>query len=136
MPTLATDSYVCRTPWDDERPRILVVACSDGRLQENLDECLGARGLRHYDRLFVPGGPDALASSGYELLRLDQIHRETNFLVEAHSIEEAYLIFHAAADGPEIACCANYLASLQVKLTSPSYKMCKNWRDYLRAHLI
>jgi len=107
------ESYICRNPWNDARPRVLVVACSDGRLQENLDEFLDSRGIEHYDRLFVPGGPGALASSGFELLRLDQLRRETRFLVEAHGIEDLFLIFHGAApNGPEVACCADYKRKL------------------------
>lgn len=107
------DPYVCRHPWNDARPRVLVVACSDGRLQENLDEFLSARGIKHPDRLFVPGGPGALASSGYELLRLDQLRRETKFLIEAHGVEDLFLIFHGAADGgPAVACCADYKRKL------------------------
>jgi hypothetical protein len=78
-----------------------------------VDEFLNSRGIQHYDRLFVPGGPGALASSGFELLRLDQLRRETKFLVEAHKIEEVFLIFHgAASDGPEHACCADYKRKL------------------------
>ncbi len=113
MPVVTDEPYVCRAPWSDERPRVLVVACSDGRLQENVDEFLNARGIQHYDRLFVPGGPGALASSGFELLRLDQLRRETKFLVEAHKIEDVYLIFHGAAEGgPAHACCADYKRKL------------------------
>ena len=109
----SSDDYVCQTSWDDARPRILVVACSDGRLQENLDEFLQARGISHYDRLFVPGGPGALASSGYELIRHDQLRRETQFLISAHAVEELFLIFHGAApDGPEAAACADYKRKL------------------------
>ncbi len=105
--------YICQTPWNDARPRILVVACSDGRLQENLDEFLQSRGISHYDRLFVPGGPGALASSGYELIRHDQLRRETQFLISAHGVEELFLIFHGAApDGPEAAACADYKRKL------------------------
>ncbi|RYX84562.1 hypothetical protein EON83_09430 [bacterium] len=108
MPTSTDAPYVCRNVWSDVRPRILVVDCSDGRLQENVDEFLNSRGIQHYDRLFIPGGPGALASSGFELLRLDQIRRESKFLVEAHKIEEVFLIFHGAADGgPAHACCAD-----------------------------
>ncbi len=107
------EEYLCQTRWDDARPRVLVVACSDGRLQENLDEFLQARGVSHYDRFFVPGGPGALASSGYELMRHDQLKRETQFLISAHGIEELFLIFHgAASDGPENAACADYKRKL------------------------
>ena len=42
-------------PWDPERPRVLVAACSDGRLQEATDAFLSsALGVRQYDRLYVP----------------------------------------------------------------------------------
>lgn len=113
MPVALDEPYLCRHCWNDARPRILVVACSDGRLQENLDEFLQARGIQHYDRLFVPGGPGALASSGFELLRLDQLRRETKFLIEAHGVEDLYLIFHGASEnGPQVACCADYKRKL------------------------
>lgn len=36
----AVPVYVSRARWDDERPGVLVIACSDGRLQENLDDFL------------------------------------------------------------------------------------------------
>ena len=40
-------------PWDPERPRVLVAACSDGRLQEATDAFLSrALGVRQYDRLY------------------------------------------------------------------------------------
>lgn len=102
--------YVSRSPWQRQRPRALVVACSDGRLQENLDDFLNNHlGITRYDRLYAPGGPGALASSGLEFLRSDGFRRESQFLVEAHGIEDIYLIFHGPADdGPDEAVCADY----------------------------
>ncbi len=102
--------YKSRYPWNRMRPNILVVACSDGRLQENLDDFLqGHLGITHYDRLYLPGGPGALASSGIEFMRSDAARRECHFLVEAHNVEEVILIFHGPAeDGPEEAVCADY----------------------------
>lgn len=102
--------YVSRKTWNVARPHVLVVACSDGRLQENVDDFLSNHlGINGYDRLFMPGGPGALSQSGYEFLRSDQWRRECAFLIAAHGIQELVLIFHGAAcDGPETAICADY----------------------------
>jgi hypothetical protein len=102
--------YVSRHAWNDERPHTLVVACSDGRLQQNLDDFLNNHlGIHRYDRLYAPGGPGALTSHGVEFLRSDQFRREYLFLVKAHAIEEILLIFHGPSpDGPEQALCADY----------------------------
>lgn len=102
--------YMSRAPWNHARPGALVIACSDGRLQENLDDFLsGHLGITRYDRLYAPGGPGALASSGYEFLRSDAFARECQFLVEAHELEDVYLVFHGPAeDGPDDAVCADY----------------------------
>jgi hypothetical protein len=104
-------TFISRFPWNRSRPNKLVIACSDGRLQENLDDFLqGHLGIQHYDRLYAPGGPGALASSGFEFSRSDAFRRECLFLVSAHNVEDVYLIFHGpAVDGPEEAVCADYL---------------------------
>lgn len=97
-------------PWDSERPRVLVAACSDGRLQEATDAFLArALGVRQYDRLYVPGGGGGLASSGAHFLRSRELRRECHFLVEAHGVEHLILLFHGPApDGPAEAVCADY----------------------------
>ena len=89
---------------------MLVVACSDGRLQESLDDFLrGSLGITRYDRLYTPGGPGALATHGVEYLRADQFRRECTFLVEAHQLKDIFLILHGPAeDGPDEAICADY----------------------------
>lgn len=111
----AMSAYLSHSPWNSERPRVLVVACSDGRLQENLDDFLGnSLGIRNYDRLYTPGGGGALATSGLEFTRADHFRRECRFLVEAHRIDDLYLVFHGpTVDGPEIALCADYRRKLQ-----------------------
>ncbi len=109
-----TKIHQTHSGWNAERPHALVVACSDGRLQENLDEFLHtALGITHYDRLYAPGGAGALVSSGIELLRPDQFRRECRFLLAAHGIQDLYLIFHGPAeDGPEEALCGDYRRKL------------------------
>jgi hypothetical protein len=105
--------YVARDPWNPARPGVLVIACSDGRLQEPVDEFLATRGVAHYDRLYVPGGPGALSSSGVSYIRADQFRRECTFLIQAHGVADVYLIFHGPAeDGPAEATCADYRLKL------------------------
>lgn len=97
-------------PWNERWPETLVVACSDGRLQEELDEFL----QRHlasdrYDRLYVPGGAGALATNGNEVIRAEQFRTECRFLIEAHGIKRVILMFHGPAqDGPAEATCGDY----------------------------
>ena len=109
MPPVTTDRS-----WSPVRPRTLVVACSDGRLQEATDDFL-ARALRvaAYDRLYLPGGGGALIASGRDFLRAQQQRRECRFLVEAHDVREVVLLFHGPAPtGPAAATCADYRRKL------------------------
>lgn len=108
-------AYLSPSPWNDERPRVLIVACSDGRLQTNLDEFLEhSLGIRNYDRFYTPGGGGALATSGHQHSRAEHFRHECRFLIEAHRVEDLYLVFHGpTVDGPEIALCADYLKKLR-----------------------
>jgi len=98
--------------WTPERPHILVVACSDGRLQQATDEFLqDGLHIDTYDRLYLPGGPGALATGGMEFTRVERARHELRFLVEAHQIERLIFVFHGPtlAGGPEDALCADYV---------------------------
>jgi hypothetical protein len=110
----AKDVYTSAKAWNSTRPKTLVVACSDGRLQESIDEFLAQHlGVIDYDRLYAPGGPAILATSSLELLRADQFRREFSFLCKVHAIEQVILLFHGASeDGPEHAACAHYRRSM------------------------
>lgn len=96
--------------WTPDRPSALVIACSDGRLQQATDEFLGRElGITRYDRFYLPGGAGALASSGRDFLRAQQVRKECRYLVDLHGVEEIVLLFHGpAADGPLGATCADY----------------------------
>ena len=104
------DTVALDLRWEPERPRILVAACSDGRLQEATDRFLArALGVRQYDRLYLPGGGGALAASGADFVRAAEVRRECRFLIEAHGVEHLILLFHGpAAGGPSEAVCADY----------------------------
>jgi hypothetical protein len=106
--------YQTQDPWTDRQFDALVVACSDGRFNEHLDEFLRRQlAIACYDRLYVPGGAGALATSGAEFLRAQRIRADCQFLIKAHSIKRAILIFHGpAADGPTGAVCGDYLRRL------------------------
>ena len=106
-------AYVARDPWNRTRPGVLVIACSDGRIQEPVDEFLAVLGVTHYDRLYVPGGPGALTAGGVAFVRADQFRRECAFLIQAHGVSDVFLIFHGPAeDGPPEATCADYRQKL------------------------
>jgi hypothetical protein len=96
--------------WSAVRPRVLVVACSDGRLQEITDEFLRRKcAITHYDRLYVPGGAGALSASGRDFMRAQQLQQECKYLVHLHGVEHVIALFHApAVDGPAEAVCADY----------------------------
>ena len=100
--------------WSPDRPSTLVIACSDGRLQEATDEFL-TRHLRvtRYDRFYVPGGGGALTASGRDFLRAQQIRRECRYLVDLHQVRQIVMLFHGpTADGPVAAACADYRRKL------------------------
>jgi hypothetical protein len=102
--------YVSENHWSPERPKSLVVCCSDGRLQKSTDEFLQNHlGIVYYDRLYAPGGPAALADSSGEYMRSNLFRSDMKFLFDAHAFSQVILIFHGAADGgPTDGVCAHY----------------------------
>ena len=103
-----------RRQWARVRSGALVIACSDGRLQEVTDAFLADElGLTEYDRLYMPGGGGALAASGRDFLRAQQLRRECHYLVELHHVDRVLLLFHGpSTDGPADATCADYRRKL------------------------
>lgn len=100
--------------WLPDRPSTLVVACSDGRLQHATDDFLARHlGVTRYDRFYVPGGAGALAASGRDFLRAQQVRREVRYLVELHAVSRIVMLFHGpTASGPLAAACADYRRKL------------------------
>ncbi len=116
--------FVSTNVWQTARPHIMIVACSDGRYQQSLDEFLHDHlGITHYDRLFAPGGPGTLASSALSYFRGEQFRQEAAFLVEVHGLEEIIFIFHGPVDkeGPPEATCADYSRKRQGAGTQEIY---------------
>ena len=100
--------------WSSARPNVLVVACSDGRVQEATDVFLANElGVVRYDRFYVPGGAGALVASGYDFARAHQMRRECRYLIDLHGIGRIVLLMHGpAAGGPAEASCADYRRKL------------------------
>ena len=96
--------------WTPARPNALVVACSDGRLQEATDTFLAREfKITRYDRFYVPGGGGALASSDTDPVRAQQMCAECKYLVELHAVKRVILLFHGpSAAGRIEAACADY----------------------------
>lgn len=106
----APADFVSRHTWSADRPSVLVIACSDGRMRAHLDDFLNNHlGISAYDRLYLPGGPGGLASGAAEFSRAAQMVSECRFLLKSHGTGEVILIFHGATpDGPDEAVCADY----------------------------
>src|SRR4051812_13310393 len=96
--------------WTPQRPRTLVVACSDGRLQEATDSFLQTElSLSEFDRLYVPGGGGALSASDRDVFRAPQLRGECKYLAQLHEVRHIVLLFHGpAVDGREEPVCADY----------------------------
>ena len=92
----------------------MVVACSDGRLQEATDEFLASElQITRYDRFYVPGGGGALAPSGTDPVRAQQMCAECKYLVELHAVKRVIALFHGpSASGRIEAACADYRRKL------------------------
>src|SRR5688572_33195813 len=81
--------------WTPDRPHTLVIACSDGRLQEQTDEFLHRKlFLTQFDRFYIPGGGGALASSGRDFIRAQRLRRECAYLIQLHEVSRVILMFH------------------------------------------
>jgi hypothetical protein len=100
--------------WSNSRPHTLVVACSDGRLQDQTDAFLHRDlNLAGFDRFYVPGGGGALSASGPDFFRAVQMRKECFYLVQLHEVSRVILIFHGpSAKGPVDAVCADYRRKL------------------------
>lgn len=110
---LKSKTYKIEEPWTKLRPHILVVTCSDGRIQAPVDEFLHEKlGYSCYDRLYLPGGPGAFMDHSLgeaKSNRAEQQLSELRFLIEAHQIERVILMFHGPSEnGPEDSICADY----------------------------
>jgi Putative carbonic anhydrase len=87
------DVFVSTARWHQDNEHVLVVACPDPRFREARGEFIDARyGLRRYDPLIVPGGPQAvLPLTPNAFLIRDMV----TLLNTAHGFERIIGISHA-----------------------------------------
>lgn len=127
--------------WTPARPNVMVVACSDGRLQEATDAFLVSQfKVTRYDRLYVPGGGGALApSGGADTARAQQMCAECKYLVDLHAVRRVILLFHGpSASGRIEAACADYrrklpwanLAELRAQQETDAEDLLKRRREW------
>lgn len=126
--------------WTPARPNALVVACSDGRLQEATDAFLAREfKITRYDRFYVPGGGGALAASGADPVRAQQMCAECRYLVDLHAVRKVILLFHGpSAAGRIEAACADYrrklpwasLPELRARQESDAVELLSRRRDW------
>ena len=73
----------------------LVVHCSDYRFRQAFHAFIEtALGIKHYDLIAVPGGPQFLVALDYLPKFAWAGNRWTKFLVEAHGLKRVVLIAH------------------------------------------
>jgi len=126
--------------WTPGRPNAMVVACSDGRLQEATDAFLVREfKITRYDRFYVPGGGGALASSGTDSARAVQMCAECKYLVDLHAVRRVIVLFHGpSAAGRIEAACADYrrklpwanLAELRAQQEADALDLLKRRREW------
>ena len=126
--------------WTPARPNALVVACSDGRLQQATDAFLSREfKITRYDRFYVPGGGGALASSGTDSVRAQQMCAECKYLVDLHAVRRVILLFHGpSAEGRIEAACADYrrklpwanIAQLRAQQETDAVDLLKRRREF------
>jgi hypothetical protein len=118
----------------------MVVACSDGRLQEATDTFLAREfKITRYDRFYVPGGGGALASSGNDTVRAQQMCAECKYLVDLHAVKRVIVLFHGpSANGRIESACADYrrklpwanLAELRAQQEADAVDLLKRRREW------
>jgi len=126
--------------WTPARPNALVVACSDGRLQEATDAFLAREfKINRYDRFYIPGGGGALAASGTDPVRAQQMCAECKYLVDLHAVRRVIVLFHGpSAAGRIEAACADYrrklpwanLAELRTQQEADAVDLLKRRREW------
>src|SRR3569833_1393195 len=97
--------FVTSEKWNVDRPDVMVVACSDGRLQFSIDHFLDrTMSVRHYDCMFMPGGSGALVAGGCEFLRAEHYRRDLYFLLFVFGLVVLFLlVLGAVVVGPVVA---------------------------------
>ncbi len=88
------DRFVSQVPWSPDRPRVLVVCCSDGRFHGPITDFVDHEVSDRADLIALPGGPAVIDpwSSSFDEAR---VFAASLALFEAHhALTEAWLLAH------------------------------------------
>ena len=87
-------TFTAPTPWNPERPKTLVVCCSDGRWHAQVEDFLDVAAAKRADMCVLPGGPAAFSlwSAGFDECRT--LEKNFKFLAKHHDLQSIWLIAH------------------------------------------
>ena len=95
-PPLPADGarFVSRVPWDPDRPKVLVVCCSDGRFHGPIVDFVDHEVSDRADLLALPGGPAVVDpwNSSFDEARV--FHAALGLFEAHHDLHEAWLLAH------------------------------------------
>jgi hypothetical protein len=89
------NEFLAQTPWNPERPKTLVICCSDGRWHAQVEDFLDAKAARRADMCVLPGGPAAFSLWGSGFDESHTLEKNFKFLAKHHALESVWLIAHA-----------------------------------------
>lgn len=89
------DEFFAPTPWNPDRPRTLVICCSDGRWHAQVEDFLDLKAARRADMCVLPGGPAAFSLWGAGFDESQVLEKNFKFLAKHHDLESVWLIAHA-----------------------------------------
>jgi hypothetical protein len=92
--SLHADIFIAPTPWNPDRPRTLVICCSDGRWHAQVEDFLDHRAAKRADMCVLPGGPAAFSLWGAGFDESHTLEKNFKFLAKHHDIESVWLIAH------------------------------------------
>lgn len=88
------DSFLATTLWNPERPKTLVICCSDGRWHAQVEDFLEAKAAKRADMCVLPGGPAAFSLWGAGFDESHTLEKNFKFLAKHHDLQSVWLIAH------------------------------------------
>ena len=86
--------FIAPTLWNPERPKTLVICCSDGRWHAQVEDFLDARAAKRADMCVLPGGPAAFSLWGAGFDESHTLEKNFKFLAKHHDLDSVWLIAH------------------------------------------
>jgi hypothetical protein len=86
--------FIAPTPWNAERPKTLVICCSDGRWHAQVEDFLDVREAKRADMCVLAGGPAAFSLWGAAFDESHTLEKNFKFLAKHHDLNSVWLIAH------------------------------------------